>query len=81
MPGMQGIELLRRVKDRHPEVIRLITSAQYGPEGLRRYCTVGKDEEDLFHYVLKTDPHDLIVATQQAADEYERQADERRLPR
>ena len=80
MPGMAGLELLRQVKDRHPEVIRLITSALYGPEGLRRLWNVGKDEEDLFHYVLKTSPDDLVIAMQQAVEEYERRADQRRLP-
>ena len=80
MPGMAGIELLRQVRDRHPEVIRLITSALYGPDGLRILCNVGKDEEDLFRYVLKTSPDDLVIAMQQAVEEYERQADQRRLP-
>ncbi len=80
MPGMAGIELLRQVKDRHPEAIRLITSALYGPEALRRLWNVGKDEEDLFHYVLKTSPDDLVIAMQQAVEEYERRGDQRRLP-
>jgi CheY-like chemotaxis protein len=71
MPVMSGIELLRQVKVRHPEVIRLITSSLYGPEGLRIWCNVGKDEEDLFRYVGKTSPEDLMIAMQQAADEYE----------
>jgi CheY-like chemotaxis protein len=76
MPNMSGMDLLRRVRDKHPEVICLITSAMFGPEGLRRSTDVGKDEEDLFRYVLKTNPDDLMSAMQRAADEYER----RRLP-
>jgi DNA-binding NtrC family response regulator len=77
MPGMAGTELLRQVRDRHPEVIRLITSSLYGPEGLRIWCNVGKDEEDLFRYVGKTSPEDLMIVMQQAVDEYERRADRR----
>ena len=77
MPKMSGIELLRRVRDKHPETIRVITSALYGPEELRISCNVGKDEEDLFRYVGKPSPEDLVIAMQEAVEEYERQADRR----
>jgi CheY-like chemotaxis protein len=77
MPGMSGIELLRQVKVRHTEVIRLITSSLYGPEGLRIWCNVGKEEEDLFRYVGKTGPEDLVISIQQAVEEYELRADQR----
>ena len=80
MPKMSGIELLRRVRDKHPEAIRVITSALYGPEELRISCNVSKDEEDLFRYVGKPSPEDLMIAMQQAVEEYERQAERRRLP-
>ena len=55
-------------------------SALFGPEGLRTSCNLGKDEEDLFRYVLKTSPDDLVIVMQQAVEDYERQADQRRLP-
>ena len=77
MPSMSGIELLRQVKDKHPEVIRLITSATFGPEWLRTSCNVGKDEADLFRYVGKTSPEDLMIAIQRAVELYELQADRR----
>jgi PleD family two-component response regulator len=77
MPGMSGLELLRLVRDKHPSVIRLITSSLFGPEGLRTWCHVGKNEEDLFHYVVKVGAEDLIIAIQQAVEEYELRADQR----
>ena len=80
MPKMSGIELLRQVRVKHPQVIRLITSAMFGPEGLRISCNVGNDEGDLFRYVGKTSPEDLMIAVQRAVEEYEHQADQRRLP-
>ncbi len=76
MPGMSGLELLRLVRDKHPSVIRLITSSLFGPEGLRTGCQVGKNEEDLFHYVVKVGAEDLIIAMQQAVEEYELRADQ-----
>jgi putative nucleotidyltransferase with HDIG domain len=36
MPGMDGAELLERVKDRHPEVIRLVLSGQSEKEAMLR---------------------------------------------
>ena len=80
MPKMSGIELLRRVRDKHPEAIRIITSALYGPEALRISCNLGKDEEDLFRYVGKPSPEVLMIAMQEAVEEYERQADRGSLP-
>jgi putative nucleotidyltransferase with HDIG domain len=36
MPGMNGAELLERVKDRHPEVIRIVLSGQSEKEAMLR---------------------------------------------
>jgi HD-like signal output (HDOD) protein len=36
MPGMDGAELLERVKDRHPEVIRIVLSGQSEKEAMLR---------------------------------------------
>ena len=79
MPGISGLELLRLVRDKHPRAIRLITSSLYGPEGLRTWCHVGKNEADLFHYVVKVGAENLIIAIQQAVEEYELRADQCRL--
>jgi CheY-like chemotaxis protein len=77
MPNMSGIDLLRLVRDKHPGTIRLITSALFGPDGLRRSCNVGKNEENLFRYVGKTCPDDLMIALQRAVEEYELRAGRR----
>jgi CheY-like chemotaxis protein len=74
MPVMSGINLLRHVREKHPETVRLLTCALYGAEAIRAVYRLGKDEEDLFRYVDKGSPDDLMAAIQQAAAQYQMQA-------
>jgi CheY-like chemotaxis protein len=74
MPVMTGVNLLRQVREKHPETGRLLTCALYGADAIRAVCRLGKGEEDLFRYVDKGSPDDLKAAIRQAVAQYRMQA-------
>jgi CheY-like chemotaxis protein len=74
MPVMLGVDLLRHVREKHPETVRLLTCALYGADAIRAVCRLGKEEEGLFRYVNKGSPDDLKAAVQQAVSQYQSQA-------
>src|SRR3954453_24011039 len=72
MPGMSGIDLLRRIRSEYPRVSRLLTCALYDDdEAVRRAHGIGRDEEDLFRYAIKRNPDGLVAAVRLAAQRYE----------
>ncbi len=66
MPGMDGAELLRRVRERHPEVVRIVLSGHTELEAALRAVPVAHQ------FLLKPcDPETLRVAIGRATSLYE----------
>ncbi|PKN57183.1 MAG: two-component system response regulator [Deltaproteobacteria bacterium HGW-Deltaproteobacteria-14] len=59
MPGMRGIELLRRVKDLHPLAVRLILSGQGDYETIQDAINQGA----IYKYLLKPCSEDVLKAS------------------
>ena len=59
MPGMRGIELMRRVKDLHPLAVRLILSGQGDYETIQEAINQGA----IYKYLLKPCSEDVLKAS------------------
>ena len=76
MPEMTGVELLGRVKARHPDTIRIIFTGYADIKAVVEGINTG----GLYRYVTKPwDPDDLIALLHHAAEQHERLVEERKL--
>jgi DNA-binding NtrC family response regulator len=76
MPGMTGVELMGRVRTEHPEAIRIVFTGYADIKAVIEAINNG----GLFRYITKPwDPDDLIETLHEAASEYDRTVEHRRL--
>ena len=76
MPGMSGDELLSRVRERHPDVIRLLFTGYADIQAVIKAVNQG----GIYRYILKPwDAAELEAIIRQAADQYDLLAERRRL--
>jgi two-component system response regulator HupR/HoxA len=67
MPGMTGVELLRRSRERAPEAIRIVLTAYTDVDSLMDAINTGR----IYHFVPKPwDPNDLLTVVRRAAERY-----------
>ena len=67
MPGMTGVELLRRSQERSSEAIRIVLTAYTDVESLMDAINTGR----IYHFIAKPwDPHDLLLVVRRAAERY-----------
>jgi DNA-binding NtrC family response regulator len=78
MPGMTGIELIKRVKIRHPEAIRIVFTGYADIKAVIEAV----NNASLFRYITKPwDPDELIDVLRAAAAEYDELVARRELLR
>ena len=76
MPGMTGIQLLRRVKDEYPATIRVVFTGYADIKAV----VDGVNHVGLYRYLTKPwDPDELVEVLHAAAARYEELAEQRRL--
>jgi len=76
MPGITGIEFLRRVRERWPETVRLILSGYTDVEDI----IAGVNEAGIWQYLLKPwHPDQLLLTLKGAADLWRLQQESQRL--
>jgi two-component system, NtrC family, response regulator HupR/HoxA len=67
MPGMTGVELLRRSQDHAPDTMRVILTAYTDVDSLMEAINTGR----IYHFVSKPwEPNDLVVIVRRAAERY-----------
>jgi len=67
MPGMTGVELLRRSQEQAPEAVRIILTAYTDVDSLMEAINTGR----IYHFVSKPwEPNDLVVIVRRAAERY-----------
>jgi two-component system, NtrC family, response regulator HupR/HoxA len=67
MPGMTGVELLRRSQDIAPEGLRIVLTAYTDVDSLMEAINTGR----IYHFIAKPwDPKDLTVIVRRAAERY-----------
>jgi len=68
MPGMTGVELLRRSQELAPDALRIILTAYTDVDSLMDAINTGR----IYHFVPKPwDPNELRVVVRRAAERYE----------
>jgi two-component system response regulator HupR/HoxA len=76
MPGMQGVEFLRRVRTQWPETVRLILSGYTDAEDI----IAGINEAGIWQYLLKPwHPEQLLLTLKSAAELWRLQQENQRL--
>ncbi|MDZ4252229.1 MAG: sigma-54 dependent transcriptional regulator [Sulfuritalea sp.] len=76
MPGMQGVEFLRRVRNQWPDTVRLILSGYTDAEDI----IAGINQAGIWQYLLKPwHPEQLLLTLKSAADLWRLQQDNQRL--
>ncbi len=76
MPGMQGVEFLRRVRSLWPDTVRLILSGYTDAEDI----IAGINQAGIWQYLLKPwHPEQLLLTLKSAADLWRLQQDNQRL--
>ena len=76
MPGMTGVEFLKQVRDRWPDVIRIILSGYTAAEDI----IAGVNEAGIWQYLLKPwQPEQLLLTLQRASEVWRLQQDNQRL--
>jgi response regulator RpfG family c-di-GMP phosphodiesterase len=76
MPGMTGVELLRRAKGDCPEAVRIVFTGYADTKAVVDAVNQGQ----VYYYLTKPwDPDDLIAVLHRACDQYDRIAQRRRL--
>ncbi|HSB42971.1 MAG TPA: sigma-54 dependent transcriptional regulator [Methylomirabilota bacterium] len=76
MPGMTGVELLRRSQDVAPEAVRIVLTAYTDVDSLMDAINTGR----IYHFVAKPwDPNELLVIVRRAAEHYTLARDNARL--
>jgi len=67
MPGMTGVELLRRSQEHQPDALRIVLTAYTDVDSLMEAINTGR----IYHFVPKPwDPHALLVVVRRAAERY-----------
>ena len=67
MPGMSGVELLRRSQDLAPDTIRIVLTAYTDVDSLMDAINMGR----IYHFVSKPwNPSDLLIVVRRAAERY-----------
>jgi two-component system response regulator HupR/HoxA len=67
MPGMSGIELLRRSQERSPEALRIVLTAHTDVDNLMDAINTGQ----IYHFLPKPwDPHELLLVVRRAAERW-----------
>jgi two-component system response regulator HupR/HoxA len=76
MPGMQGVEFLRRVRDQWPDTVRLILSGYTDAEDI----IAGINHAGIWQYLLKPwHPEQLLLTLKSAAELWRLQQENQRL--
>ena len=76
MPGTQGVEFLRRVRDQWPDTVRLILSGYTDAEDI----IAGINHAGIWQYLLKPwHPEQLLLTLKRAADLWRLQQENQRL--
>jgi DNA-binding NtrC family response regulator len=76
MPGMTGVELLRRSQDVAPDAVRIVLTAYTDIDSLMDAINTGR----IYHFIAKPwDPHELSVIVRRAAERHELARDNARL--
>jgi len=76
MPGMTGVELLRRSQDVAPDAVRIVLTAYTDVDSLMDAINTGR----IYHFVPKPwDPNELAVIVRRAAERYTLARDNERL--
>ena len=76
MPGMTGVELLRRSQELTPDAIRIVLTAYTDVDSLMDAINTGR----IYHFVPKPwDPHELLVVVRRAAERWTLVRDNERL--
>ncbi|HRH13012.1 MAG TPA: sigma-54 dependent transcriptional regulator [Azonexus sp.] len=76
MPGMTGVEFLKQVRDRWPDVIRIILSGYTEAEDI----IAGVNVAGIWQYLLKPwQPEQLLLTLQRASEVWRLQQDNQRL--
>jgi two-component system response regulator HupR/HoxA len=67
MPGMTGVELLRRSQERTPDAIRIVLTAYTDVDNLMEAINTGR----IYHFVPKPwDPNELLVVVRRGAERW-----------
>ena len=67
MPGMTGIELLRRSHERAPDAVRIVLTAYTDVDSLMEAINTGR----IYHFVPKPwDPNALLLAVRRGAERF-----------
>ena len=67
MPGMTGVELLRRSQERAPDALRIVLTAYTDVDSLMEAINTGH----IYHFVPKPwDPHELLLVVRRAAERW-----------
>ena len=78
MPGMDGAEFLALVKDRHPEMVRMMLTGHASIESTMKAVNSG----EIYRFFTKPwNDFDLIVAIRSAINKFDLEAENRRLLR
>jgi two-component system response regulator HupR/HoxA len=76
MPGMSGVELLRRSQELAPDAVRIVLTAYTDVDSLMDAINTGR----IYHFVAKPwDPNELLVVVRRAAERYGLARDNARL--
>jgi two-component system response regulator HupR/HoxA len=68
MPGMTGVELLRRSQDAAPDAVRMVLTAYTDVDSLMEAINTG----GIYHFIAKPwDPNELLVVVRRAAERYD----------
>jgi two-component system response regulator HupR/HoxA len=67
MPGMTGVELLRRSQERTPDAVRIVLTAYTDVDSLMEAINTGR----IYHFVPKPwDPNELLMVVRRAAERW-----------
>src|SRR5439155_13194421 len=76
MPEMTGVEFLRRLRESHPDAVRLLFTAYADIKAV----TDAINQGNVYRYITKPfEPHELQAVLRQAVDHYELVADRKKL--
>ena len=76
MPGMTGVELLRRSQERRPDALRIVLTAFTDVDSLMDAINTGR----IYHFVPKPwDPNALLLVVRRAAERWELAQENTRL--
>ena len=76
MPGMTGVELLRRSQEHRPDALRIVLTAFTDVDSLMDAINTGR----IYHFVPKPwDPHALLLVVRRAAERWELAEENARL--